>query len=159
MHECWNSRKCSRTFRKDPWELVYNWLKHLLYCRMLISARSIDGNDVAAAPCRVSRLLNPSRSLVTIALLHYKRCTARKRATATHKHTSLVLRIVNLEEYGDKPTQAANLDRRSWALARDVGIVETRYRRRRRGEATIPSATTGLRHTGRSDSNNGSGSA
>ena len=102
--------------------------------RMFISEESINGNDVAVAPHRVSRPLNQSRSLVTIVLLQNKRCTARKRATATHKHTSLVLRIVNLEEYGDKPTQAANLDRRPWALARDVGSMETRYSKIRRGK-------------------------
>ena len=55
--------------------------------RMLISEERIDDMDIAAAPHRVSHLPNPSRSLVAIVLLHYKRCTARKRATATHSHT------------------------------------------------------------------------
>ena len=66
---------------------------------------------------------------------------------------------MSLEEYGQRPTQAPNLDRRSWTLARDVGSVETRYRRIRRGERNIPSAATGFRHTGRTDSNDDSGSA
>ena len=61
--------------------------------RMFISEETINGKGVAAAPHRVSRLLTPSRSLVTIVLLHYERCTARKRATVTHAHTSQVQRL------------------------------------------------------------------
>ena len=127
--------------------------------RMFISEETINGKGVAAAPHRVSRLLNSILYLVTIVLLHHKRCTARKRATSTHTYTSQMHRFVNLEEYVDRPTQAANLDKRSWALARGVGSMETRYRRTRRREGIIPSATTGLRHTGRSDSNDDSGSS
>ena len=61
--------------------------------RMFISEENINNKYVAAAPHRVSRLLTPSRSLVTIVLLHYERCTARKRATVTHAHTSQVQRL------------------------------------------------------------------
>ena len=56
--------------------------------RMFISEETINGKGVAAAPHRVSRLLNSILYLVTIVLLHHKRCTARKRATATHTHIS-----------------------------------------------------------------------
>ena len=117
--------------------------------RTCISEESINDKDVAAAPHGVSRLLNPSTSLVTIVVLHCKRCTARKRATTAHTQ---VHRLVSLEEYGGSPTQAASLDRRSWALARDLGSMETRNRRIRRGQGTTPFATTGLRHAGHSDS-------
>ena len=55
--------------------------------RMFILEESTNDKDVVAAPHRVIRLLNPSISLVAIVLFHYKRCTARKRATATHVHT------------------------------------------------------------------------
>ena len=53
---------------------------------MCVSEESTNDKDVAAAPHRVSLLLKPSRTLMTVVLLHYKRCAARKRATATNTH-------------------------------------------------------------------------
>ena len=59
--------------------------------RMFISEESIHDKDIAAASHRVRHLPNPSRSLVSIVLLHYKRCTARKRGH-TFAHTAQVHR-------------------------------------------------------------------
>lgn len=73
----------SRTFRKDSWVLVYNWLEHL---ECLARKKALVTRTLAAALHWVSRLLNQSRSLVIIVLIHYKRCTASKRATAAHTH-------------------------------------------------------------------------
>ena len=61
--------------------------------RMFVSDESINDKDVAGSPHRISRLLDPSRYLVTIVVLHSKRRTARKLATATHTHTSQVHKV------------------------------------------------------------------
>ena len=114
---------------------------------MFVPEESINDKDVAAAPHRVSRLLKLSRSHVTTVLLHYKQ--TRHGHICTHLTSA---QVMSLKEYGDRTTQAANVDRRSWALARDLGSMETRNRRIRRGQGTTPFATTGLRHAGHSDS-------
>ena len=101
---------------------------------MFVPEESINDKDVAAAPHRVSRLLKLSRSHVTTVLLHYKQ--TRHGHICTHLTSA---QVMSLKEYGDRTTQAANVDRRSWALARDVEGMETRYRRMRRceGEYTL----------------------
>ena len=124
---------------------------------MLISGKSINDNDVAAASHRISRLLHPSRTLVTISC---STINGALRGNAPRPHTHLTSAQVS------KPRGVWTKTQTNCQCGQ--ALLGTRERRGKHGDSRsqdtqggrdYTSATTGIRHIGRSDSNNDSRSA